>query len=258
MALRALTKKAVKAIIGTIDRLFHRLKGRILGPMFIKAGGDKKTFTGHRPALSLPGIYKQAAAEEGAQPNDRMLHSLATIAESYLDAQREATKAKVVHAVNVWVAQDPDSDVEDTLVDHLSPIWDQVTANVTKIVDTEGTAARNLGAMEGISKAAAGADIDDPYVFFITVRDDDVCEECKTIHLLPNEKTPRVFLLSEVKGGYHKPGERSPSVGGLHPSCRCTMTGILPGYGFDDGGGIRYVGKVDGLLHNEYVEQQLG
>ena len=252
MALRALTKKAVKVIVGIIDRMFNRIKGRILGPSYAK--GERNT--GHRPALSLPGIYKAAAAEEGAKPNDRMLHSLATIAESYLDAQREATKAKVVHAVNSWVAQDPDADVEDTLVDHLSPIWEQVTQNVTKIVDTEGTAARNLGAMEGISRAAATADVSDPYVFFVVVRDGEICDECKGIHLLPDEITPRV-ISSEVKAGYHKSGEKSPCVGGLHPSCRCTMTGILPGYGFDASGHIKHVGRDEGgILHNEFFNQR--
>ncbi len=252
MALRMLTKKAVKAIVGIIDRMFNRIKGRVLGPSHAK--GERNT--GHRPALSLPGIYKAAAIEEGAKPNDRMANSLATIAASYLDAQREATKAKVVHAVNSWVGQDPDADVEDTLVDQLAPIWEQVTQNVTKIVDTEGTAARNLGSLEGISKAAASSDVSDPYVFFITVRDDDLCEECESIHLLPDGKTPRVYLLSEVQAGYHKRGQTSPCIGGLHPSCRCTMTGILPGYGFDSGGYLTHVGQTDGRLHNEYYAQR--
>ncbi len=254
MALRALTKKAVKVIVGVIDRMFNRIKGRILGPSYAK--GERNT--GHRPVLSLPGIYKAAAAEEGAKPNDRMLHSLATIAESYLDSQREVTKAKVVHAVNTWVAEDPKADVARTLSEYLEPVWAQMTSNVTKIVDTEGTAARNLGAMEGISQVAAKADIADPHVFFITVRDDELCEECESIHLLPDGKTPRVFLMSEVQGGYHKRGETSPCVGGLHPSCRCTIATILPGYGFDDNGRIKRVGEVDGRLHNEYYAQRVG
>jgi hypothetical protein len=252
VALATLTKKAIKAILGIVDRMFNRIKGRILGPKFVK--GDKKDFAGHRPALSLPGIYKAAAIEEGAKPNEKMMHQLATIAESYLDAQREATKAKVVHAANAWVTQDEDA--EDTLVDHLSPIWEQVTQNVTKIVDTEGTAARNLGAMEGISQAAAANDVDDPMVYFIVVRDGEICDECKSIHLLEDEVTPRVYLMSEVQSSYHKPGEKSPCVGGLHPSCRCTMTGILPGYGFDAGGNLTHVGTVDGIRHNEYFAQR--
>ncbi len=250
MALRALTKKAVKAIIGVIDRMFNRLKGRILGPSYAK--GERKT--GHKPALSLPGIYKAAAHEEGAKPNEKMMHSLATIAESYLDAQREATKAKVVHAANAWVGEE---DEEKTLVDHLAPIWEKVTEDVTKIVDTQGTAARNLGAMEGISLAAAANDVDDPHVFFITVRDNDLCEECASIHLLPDGITPRVFLASEVKQGYHKRGETSPCIGGLHPSCRCTIASILPGYGFKSGR-IDWIGTVDGRLHNEYYAQRVG
>jgi hypothetical protein len=42
--------------------------------------------------------------------------------------------------------------------------------------------------------------------------------------------------------GYHKKGEPNPKVGGLHPHCRCTMVTLMPGYGFDAGGMIKFKG----------------
>ena len=37
-----------------------------------------------------------------------------------------------------------------------------------------------------------------------------------------------------------------------HPNCRCSLTTVLPGYGFDSAGMLTYVGKD----HDEYVNQR--
>ena len=53
-------------------------------------------------------------------------------------------------------------------------------------------------------------------------------------------KTPRVWKLDELSHGYNKKGEDSPSIGGLHPHCRCTLVTLMPGYGFSAGGFVQY------------------
>jgi len=252
MALRTLTKGAVKAIDRAVDKLFDRVKGHVFGPDFVQRNGDKKIFVRFRPALSLPGIYKQAAVNQEAKPSDRTLGSLVKVAESYLDAERERTRAHVLHAVNAWLAKDPDADPEVVLGGELAGVFTTTVKNVAKILDTSVTTARNTGSMEGISRVAAGSNIEDPTVYFITARDSDVCDECRKIHLLPDGKTPRAWKMSEVSGGYHERGDDHPCIGGLHPSCRCTLASLLPGYGFGPAGNVRFVA----LGHDELARQR--
>ena len=250
MPLFSLTKRALRQISSSVDSIFRRIKWRVLGPNYSAPIEDGKLKYIKR--WSLPGLYHSAAVEEGVEPNERMLNSLMTIAEGYLDAEAERTKAKITHAVHVSLNKNPDDPFEDILIEELKPVWEEAVHAVVKIVDTEGTTARNLGTLEGVSKAGAMLGNEDPYVFFIPVRDNDLCAECKRVHLLPDGKTPRVFKTSEVSTGYHDRGTESPSVSGLHPHCRCSLTGMARGYGFDGGGMIRFVA----LDHDEYRAQR--
>jgi hypothetical protein len=220
----------------------------VLGPGYVK---EEKPH-GHVKRWSLPGLYRSATAEEAMEPNEKMLNNLMTIAEGYLDAEAERTKAKVVHAVHTALNKDPDAALEGVLMSELDPVWDETIEAVTKIVDTEGTVARNMGTLEGVARAGAIIGNEDPYVFFIPVRDNDLCKECKRVHLLPDGKTPRVFKMSEVSTGYHDRGTDSPSVSGLHPHCRCSLTGMARGYGFDGAGMIEF----RSLGHDEYLAQR--
>src|ERR1022692_1159544 len=133
--MKTLSKTGVRNIRSTIEILFDGLKGRLLGPDFIRNRGDKNIFIGYRPDLSLPGIYRTAAAEEATRHDPTVLNGLVKVAEGYLDAQCELTKAKVVHAVNAWLAssKDEEADVETILGGELAPIWSQMSNAVTKI-----------------------------------------------------------------------------------------------------------------------------
>ena len=250
MPLLSLTKRALRSISNTVDGIFRRIKWRVLGPNYSAPIEDGKIK--HIKRWSLPGLYHSATAEEAMEPNERMLNNLMQIASGYLDAEAERTKAKVTHAVHTALNKDPYAAFDDILVEELEPVWTQTIEAVTKIVDTEGTTARNMGTLEGVARAGQIIGNDDPYVFFIPVRDKDLCEECKRVHLLPDKVTPRVFKMSEVSTGYHDRGSNTPSVRGLHPHCRCSLTGMARGYGFNEHGKITFVS----LDHDEYVRQR--
>jgi hypothetical protein len=252
MALLSLTKRALRAINATVDGVFKRIKWRVLGPNYSAPIEDGKIK--HIKRWSLPGLYHSAAAEEAMEPNEKMLHNLMTIAEGYLDAEAERTKAKVAHAVHVALNTDPEKPLEEVLMGELEPVWESTTHAVVSIVDTEGTTARNMATLEGVARAGDIIGNEDPYVFFIPVRDNDLCAECKRVHLLPDGKTPRVFKMSEVSAGYHDRGSDRPSVSGLHPHCRCSLTGMARGYGFDGAGMITFVS----LDHDEFARQRSG
>jgi hypothetical protein len=244
----------VRQISDHVDNVFARIKYRALGPDFAPHYGDKRIYIGYKPAWSLPGLYRQAAAEEASKANETTLHGMMKIAEGYLDAERERTKARVLHAVQAYVHTDPDAeeDLDEVLGNVLAPIWEEATAAIVKTVDTSATTARNMGTLDGVEQIAAAQGQDDPYVFFVVVRDNDLCEECKRVHHLPDGRTPRVFKLSEVSSGYHKRGDDTPSVSGLHPHCRCSLTSMAKGYGFDAAGFIKFID----LDHDEYAAQR--
>ncbi len=257
MAFRTtLPKMAVKQIHRAVERLFDRVKARFLGPNWYSQRGEKAIAVGFRPELSLPGLYFAGVEEERAKPNTDTLNALMQIADGYLEAQREATKARVVKAVDVFLQEAATgkvkTDLPTVLGGELSEVWAQTTYNVKRIIDTESTHARNIGTLEGISRVNAYMGIEDPVVYFVVVNDELLCDECKRLHLMEDEHTPRLWLLSQIGHGYHRRGEPDPKVGGLHPHCRCTMSTLTPGWGFDVNGYPKYIGEG----HDEYARQQ--
>lgn len=236
-----LSLKAIKAVEKAVDKLFDRAKARTLGPQSV----DKRIYIGINPELSLPGIFAQAAIEERNRPDHDLLHGLMSIAESFIEAQRASTKAKVVKTVTSTLsqayAQGIDTDLTTVLGGQLATVWEQATAGMKRIIETEATNVRNVGVLDGIVKANIASNVEDPTVFFIVVRDKHLCEECERLHMMEDGITPRLWYLSEVQHGYHKRGDNFPSLGGEHPNCRCTLSTLMPGYGFDDKGFVSYI-----------------
>lgn len=236
-----LGKAATKLIHKAVDELFDRLKTRFLGPKLL----DKRLAIGHREDLTLPGLYQAAAKSHGAVPDPTSEHAILNVAEGYIEAQRERAKAQVTNGVNAFL-QDAEqrgveTNVATVLGGKLSETFESITNDVKRIVDAEAQNGRAMGTKEGIVKINESKGIDDPVVFFIVVRDNALCDECKRLHLLDDKVTPRCWFLSEVGNGYHRKGEPNPKVSGLHPHCRCTMATLMPGWGFDNGGAVTYV-----------------
>lgn len=251
-----LGKAAVKLIHKAVESIFAKAKSRLFNrPLPRDVAFTTKMGVQRSSELSLPGIFVQASIEERNRPNKELLESLERVAEGYLDAHQEATKARVVHAVDTFLRDAEQkgvkTDVATVLGGQLEKVFGKLKSDLNRIADTEATIHRNVGTMDGIVKVNASQSIDDPLVIFIVVRDDVTCSECLKLHLLEDGVTPRVWRLSEVANGYHKKGDPVPSIGGLHPHCRCSIVTILPGYGFDGGGKIIY----KGASHDEGKKQ---
>jgi hypothetical protein len=84
--------------------------------------------------------------------------------------------------------------VETVLGGQLADVWGKTTNDVKRMIDTEATGARNMGTLEGIIGVNASEGIEDPMVYFVVVRDQHLCDECKRLHLLPDETTPRALV----------------------------------------------------------------
>lgn len=259
MAKSPISKTARKAIELAVDVLFERAKARLLGldPHKKTLIGGKKLIFGYVPEYTLPGLFQAASKGEGVSTvNTDLLAGLLRISEAYMDAQKEKAKAQAVQTVQAFIqdtaTKGVKTDVEVVLGNQLSDLMTKVHADVKKIVETETTVVRNMGVDDAIQRISEMQGIDDPVVFFVVVRDGQRCGECTRLHLLDDKVTPRVYYRSEVGAGYHKRGDANPKVGGLHPHCRCVMSVLTPGFGFDGAG--RVVWKSTGW--NEIKRQR--
>lgn len=253
---KKLSKAARLKVEAAVNQIFDNLKLRLLGPRMV----PKKLFISFVREKSLPGLYEQANIEGNGIPDKEHLEQLLEIASNYLEAVRHRAKAQTVMAVQNFMQDvskykrrgERPPDLHTVLGGELSDLYAKLKADVHRIVDTEAQHVRGVGVVDGIVRANASAGVEDPVVFFVVVRDQHLCEECKRLHLLPDLKTPRVWKLSEVSHDYHKRGEETPKIGGLHPHCRCSMTTLMPGFGFDKGGMVTWKGQK----HDEYARQR--
>ena len=236
-----LGRGAVRKVNAHVDQIFNAAKARLLGPY-----GAKDIRVHYTRELSLPGLFEAGAMEEGVRPDLDVLKSLLDIAGGYIDAVQERTKARIVNEINSVLGQARHGglsrdDYNDLLKMKLSEVFGDVTQHIHAIVDTEATRVKNISVLDGIIGSNLSSDVSDPVVFFVVVRDGDLCGECKRLHLMPDGITPRLWYLSECGHGYHKKGESDPKIGGLHPHCRCTLVTLMPGFGFSSEGKIMFI-----------------
>lgn len=231
-----LSSSIVKTIEERLDDLFDRVKVKFLGPQSVA----RKLYISYNRPLSMPGLYENAVHSAGGIPDKDGLNVLLRTAANYLDATKLRAKGKIIKAVTAAVRNSENQEIGEHLEAELKSILDTVTSDVRRIIDTEAQQARGTGSLDGIVRSTASLGIEDPVVFFVVVRDKSLCDECKRLHLLDDNKTPRVYYLSEVGHGYHKKGDNGPCVNGLHPHCRCSLTTLLPGYGFTDAGRVTW------------------
>ena len=186
---------------------------------------------------------------------EKQLRTILDNANSYITSYQEATKAKVVTAVDSWLKNAALSgvktDVETVLGGELAEVWGKVSGDMKRMIATEANNSKNTGALDGIIRVNLAHGIEDPVVIFITVRDSKRCDECTRLHMMDDGITPRCWYISEIGHGYHKKGENDPKIGGLHPHCRCGLCSMFPGYGFNDKGFITFKGIGYNVLEEQ-------
>lgn len=246
-----LPKSVIKDIRNEVDDVYDRIKARFLNEKYKKKGIE---FTFRNDTLE--DFFRDIAEREGVEPDKDTLATLKEVAGSYLDASRERAKAQVIQAVQAVIRESVLSgetpNVRVAIQGQMSKIWGDATTHVNTILESEVNTAKNVSILEGITKYNASVGVDDPVVFFIIVRDGVVCSECVRLHMMPDGVTPRLWYMSEVGSGYHKKGDPNPKLSGLHPSCRCQLSTLLLGYGFNASGKVTYVAKD----HSEIDKQR--
>lgn len=241
----SLSESARLLVEEQLDNIFDRLIISFLGPTAPTKSKAIVFSVSYNQTLSLPGIYFSSMEASGkpAQNLDT-LKSAVRVASNYMESLRGQAKAQVINAIETELANYQkgitEEDFRESIRNSLEQTMDSVAHNLKRVVATEATKAKNLAALEAISTVAKDQGIKDPTVFFAVVKDRKMCNECKRLHLEEDLTIPRVWKLSEIGHEYHKRGGKYPKVHGLHPHCRCFLTFLPPGFGFDEKGRLKY------------------
>jgi hypothetical protein len=205
---------------------------------------DKKRLViSSSPNMGLSHLFIQAMNNHS--PNDLekdFLKGLLSSADGYIESLKNRTKSNVIDRIDTLVNEAKNS---NTSVDPeqmqlvLEDEFQKAKSHIKTITESEASKVRNLGTAMKITRAAASLEDNDPTVFFVTMKDSDVCKECTRLHTVDGT-TPRLWKISQLKHGYHKRGEENPSIYGCHPGCRCHLTYLSQGFGFDKDGKIQY------------------
>ena len=243
-----------EALSKVVESIFDRIAMHFIGDI-PRLKDKKRIIISAEKNFGLSHLFVQAMRNK--VPNYIEQDALKSLLESscnYIDSLKNRTMSNVVERVdgiakeaNLQKRRLSEEEVQEVLDEELS----KARAHLEAIVESESTKLRNLGTMMDISRVSASLGDEDPTVFFIVVRDSSTCKECIRLHLCENGVTPRLWKLSQLKQGYHKRGGESPSAFGLHPHCRCTLTYMSSGFGFDESGKLKYV--EEGF--NAYDEQ---
>lgn len=252
--MKGLSEGGFKSIEKLIKTKFDIISLRFLG--IIPTQSQQKSIIFKTSRQSLISLFLQALGTR--DPNkleERSLKTMLRLANGYMNTLRDKTSLKVASEVDSYLKNQhmKDKPVSMKKVNEIiDKEMDKAKNHVKLIANAESNKAINTGTALQISKMAKQSGEKDPTVFFVVIDDSRTGFYEYILHLLPDRKTPRVWKLSEIQAGYYKDGDQYPSVSGLHPSCRCKLTYLAEGWGFDEDGKIAYISKG----HDEFKVQR--
>lgn len=252
--MKGLSSAGKEQIHKAVEEIFDKIALKFIGAI-PKLAHKKYLVISSKPNLGLPHLYVQAM--QNRMPNAVENDALKSLLEStygFIEGLKGKTRASVTERIDGAVKEAHargDKVSESQINEILDEEFTKARSHFKAIAEGETTKTRNMGSLMDISRVAASKGDEDPTVFFVPVRDGKLCSECARLHLNP-DGTPRVWKFSELKHSYHKRGEEQPSVFGLHPHCRCTLTYLSIGFGFDKKGFVTYIGEG----HDEHAKQR--
>lgn len=124
-----------------------------------------------------------------------------------------------------------------------------------RVAATEISSAMNLGEADAIVERNPGKDSQEIYVFKYVNKDGATCKHCKRAYL-NFDGSPKIFKLSELQANGNNYGVKAadykPTIGPLHPLCRCHLVELPPGFKFAEDNSITYAG----LGYEHYKNQK--
>lgn len=249
-----LSSSGKEAIQKVVEDVFDRIALQFIGDI-PRLKHKKLLIFNMKRNFGLANLFVEAMSNKSPNIIEQdVLKSLLESSHGYIESLKAKTRSNITERVDGIVKEAKgrgdkvsDADIQSVIEDEMT----RAKSHMKAIAESEATKVRNVGSAMEISRTAASVGDSDPSVFFVVVKDGVTCNECKRLHLNP-DGTPRVWKFSELKQGYHKRGEDNPSAFGLHPHCRCTLTYLSEGFGFDKQGKVTYIGKG----HDEHAKQR--
>lgn len=250
-----LSSKIKDALNLTVENIFDNIALSFIGDI-PKLRDKKRLVISSQPNFGLAHLFVQAMGNRDPNPIEKdVLKSLLESSHGYIESLKNKTKSNITERIDglareaaIRGEQMKEEDVKVVIAEEFG----KAKSHMQAIAESEATKMRNLGTMMDISRVASSIGDDDPTVFFVVIKDGSTCKECIRLHLMPDHSTPRLWKFSRLKQGYHKRGEDMASAFGLHPHCRCTLTYLSRGFGFNENGYVTYVGEN----HDAYSRQK--
>jgi len=267
-----MTKEALESILRTIDELFDKTKFRLLGPEY---AAKSMVFSVKKfdPANTLTSLYLHALSDHSVSRESidkETIKKINDVFDGYFSAisdgakqKAESTLTSFIHEADVkaklagittemFLNTDAGQSIKEEASKAIGEIVSKANASVNRVVVNEMHNAQSYGALDGIIGLSNSLDIPDPVVFKIGVIDEKMCKACRKLWHMEDINIPRLYKLSQLRGGYENLKDPQGTIGMTHPHCRHVLTTLLPGFGFDASGKVVYVGQG----HDEYSKQQ--
>jgi len=257
-----------------LKEMFNNLRLNLLGPQFVNKNFPFK-LDNFDPSSTLGSLYTHALSQNAVDPSAidfKTLEVLNSTALSYVDKLEDNIAGEVSSVFNMFINEvnvkskiagtsneeflktKDSEDVKGRIGSQLKFIFNKANNGINRIVVNESHHAQSFGAMDGIIHMSQSVGISDPVVAKRGIIDDNMCKFCRELwHTPTNVSIPRVYRMSELKGGYMDRKNPEPTLSQSHPNCRHILFSVMPGFGFDDGGKIVYKGRDEnGNLWDEY------
>lgn len=252
-----ISPETLKNIQGVIDRLFNQVKTSFLGGVPDLSRNKRIIFSTSDNSQTLIHLFIKALGNKSPnQAEEEALKQMLSIANSYVDSLKEKTKAQVVSSVSNYYQQQNlrnEAPVSDDLINIIKENMEKSKSQLDIIANAESKNVTNMGNILKITRMASEQGIQRPIVFYNVIYDDRTAEQPeKNIHLIDGTLIPRLWYVDELSTEYWKKGMKAPSIWGGHPNCRCKISYLAPGFGFNESGKITYKGHG----HNELREQR--
>jgi hypothetical protein len=120
------------------------------------------------------------------------------------------------------------------------------TRDWTRIAVTEMSNAIGIASVDRIVSDNVGSDLDEVYVFRITVKDAKTCKWCRRFYD-DKDGSPKLYPLSTLLANGSNYGKKTdswmPVIGATHPNERCSqMIELKPGFKLLTDGSVTYIG----------------
>lgn len=243
------------ALAKVVEDIFDNIALQLIGDV-PQLREKKRLIISSEPNLGLAHLFIQAMKNKAPNAIEQdVLKSLLKTSYGHIESLKNKAKTNIADRLDGLARQArlqkrklDKEEIQAILDEELS----RAKSSLAAIAEYESTKFRNLGTMMDITSVAATVGDEDPTVMFVVIKDNVTCKECIRLHLMPDQVTPRLWKLSQLRQGYHKRGMDAPSAFGLHPYCRCTLVYVNRGYGFDKKGKLEY--KSDN--YNAYLSQK--